>query len=312
MEISEIYSLLEESAFSGNLKKHEPMKSHTTMNVGGTCPLFIEPNGTADLVLALRTLTENKVPFFVLGGGSNTILPDSISFAIISTRKIDSAAPVMLQESAGTDGRILTVSAGSTWGTVLSFCRKNFVTGFEPFSGLSGTCGGAVYMNATCFGLTTSDLLLSVSYIDLDDPELSVKKYIKKDSDFSYKKSPFQGQRKIILAASFIAKEGAFDEEIAAGVLEKRKAAGHFNAPSAGSVFKNDASRGIIAGRIIDECGLKGKKIGGAQVAPFHGNIIINPEKNASAADIRSLVDYVNGEVLRQKGIELSEEILFV
>lgn len=289
--------------FRGNVKEREPMKNHTTMNVGGLCPFFIEPENEESLVFLLRSLRKLNVRFFILGGGSNTILPDEIDFPIVSTRKIENNFVL--------ENGILKCGSGSSWGGLISFCRKNNISGFEPFTGLSGTVGGAIFMNATCFGLTTSDRLISVRYLDLNDFE--IKTYSKNESDWGYKKSPFHNEMKTcILSAEFSISDEEFDIQKSEEVLQKRKAMGHFNAPSSGSVFKNDPENGIIAGKIIDECGLKGKKIGGAQIAPFHGNFIINPDRNATAKDIRNLVEFVKTEVKEKKGIQLKEEILFV
>ena len=260
---------------------------------------------------------------------------------------------------------ILEVDSGSSWGSVISFCKKNNLGGFESFSGLSGTVGGALFMNATCFGLSACDNLLSVRYFDLHDGK--IHEYQKIDSDWGYKKSPFQsgikefdadehrltrmkngdfkGQcplgegvggngeaigtegetspfplltahcslliSKIILSAKFSVKSG-FDSEKSEKCMSERCEKGHFRAPSSGSAFKNDAVHGIIAGKVIDECGLKGFSVGGAQIAPWHGNFIINPERKATARDIKELSARIKEIVLEKTGFSLENEILFI
>ena len=259
---------------------------------------------------------------------------------------------------------ILEVDSGSSWGSVISFCKKNNLGGFESFSGLSGTVGGALFMNATCFGLSACDNLLSVRYFDLTDGK--IHEYEKVDSDWGYKKSPFQigrkefdadgheltrmkngdfkgeplrsggsGKRdsgcsegepspfplltahcsllisKIILSAKFSVKSG-FDSEKSEKCMSDRREKGHFRAPSSGSAFKNDAVHGIIAGKVIDECGLKGFSVGGAQIAPWHGNFIINPERKATARDIKELSARIKEIVLEKTGFSLENEILFI
>ncbi|MBQ7538331.1 MAG: hypothetical protein IJT42_05135 [Treponema sp.] len=204
-------------------------------------------------------------------------------------------------------------------------------------------------MNATCFGLSACDNLISVRYFDLTDGK--IHEYQKNEADWGYKKSPFQnllttdyadsseggvagsspqrgeratkcerGERllplplltaKIILSAKFFVTTG-FDSEKSEKCMNDRKEKGHFRAPSAGSAFKNDATHGIIAGKVIDECGLKGFSVGGAQIAPWHGNFIINPEQKATASDIKKLSDEVKKIVLDKKGIKLENEIIFV
>ena len=239
--------------------------------------------------------------------------------------------PVEKAESTkigGICGRI-AVAAGTSWGSVMAFCREHDLGGLEGFTALSGTVGGAVYMNATCFGLSACDRLVSVRYLDTASGEIGeyVMDEEKRAADWGYKKSPFQaghidclensqvwseGETSplvIILSAQFsVAKR--FDFAKSEHCIAQRKEKGHFLAPSAGSVFKNDAANGVIAGKLIDECGLKGFQIGGAKVAPWHGNFIVNTG-NATAQDIFDLVQKVRNVVREKKGIFLETEIIF-
>ena len=367
--------------FTGSVKLNENLAKHTTMHVGGSAKLFLEPENEESLIFAIKELdvdvrrcTQIK-SFFVLGGGSNVIISDDGLDAVVSTRKMNQikfltegtehtesliegkklpnseislCSPKLCEEFK----KILQISAGSSWGSVISFCKKENLGGFEAFTGLSGTVGGALFMNATCFGLSACDNLLSVRYFDLRDGKIHT--YEKNPSDWGYKKSPFQnllttdyadytdsseggvagaspqrgeratkcerGERllplplitgKIILSAKFSVTTG-FDSEKSEKCISDRKEKGHFRAPSAGSAFKNDAAHGIIAGKVIDECGLKGFSVGGAQIAPWHGNFIINPEQKASAEDVKKLSDEVKKIVFEKKGVRLENEILFI
>lgn len=377
--------------FNGSVKLNENLAKHTTMHVGGNAKLFLEPENEESLIFAIkeldadvRRLTQIK-SFFVLGGGSNVIISDDGLDAVISTRKMNTVKLLAGElESADLyrftqikadfeeedinagqnrpcsqklceEIKTLQIDSGASWGSVISFCKKENLGGFEAFTGLSGTVGGALFMNATCFGLSACDNLISVRYFDLTDGK--IHEYKKVDSDWGYKKSPFQnlsttdyadyvdytdsseggvaglspqrgeratecerGERllplslltaKIILSAKFFVTTG-FDSEKSEKCMNDRKEKGHFRAPSSGSAFKNDAANGIIAGKIIDECGLKGFSVGGAQIAPWHGNFIINPEQKANARDIKKLSDEVKKIVREKKGIELENEILFV
>ena len=328
--------ILLKNNFSGSLKQNENLSKHCTMHVGGNAGLFLEPFDTLSLVLALKAARKLNLSFFLLGGGSNTIFPDEGLNLVISTRKLNAAEGIKL-----TGGNKISCPAGAAWGSVLSFCKKNNLGGFEPFTSLSGTVGGALFMNATCFGLSACDNLLSAEYLDLDFDSIEIKKYEKKLCDWGYKKSPFKQdggvvgvspaegvaqnarcavgargrlppfQQKIILSAEFCVKNG-FDENLSETVKQKRIQMGHFKAASAGSAFKNVPEKNIIAGKLIDECGLKGFCIGGAQIAPWHANFIINPDGKATAADIRALVEAVQKKVLEEKGILLEPEIIFL
>ena len=308
--ISEITQFFNDSGkFHGAVRTGESLASHTTMNVGGKAGVFIEPEDKDSLLLAASALTERGVDFFVLGGGSNVIISDDGLDAVISTRKMSG-----VKIDGGGQFRI-SAESGASWGSLLSFCGKNNIGGFEAFSGLSGTVGGALFMNASCFGLSACDNLVSAEYLDLSD--MRVRTYEKRSDDWGYKKSPFQSRvrdskslsRLVILSAVFDAHHG-FDPRRAEECVEERRRRGHFNAPSAGSAFKNGGE--VAAGKIIDECGLKGFSIGGARVAPWHGNLIINPEGKAAASEIKELLESVRRIVLERKGVSLESEILFV
>ncbi len=311
--IDEIAQFFNESAnFCGRVLQHEPLSRRTTMRVGGEAALFLEPADEASLLHALQVLEENGTPYFVLGGGSNVIISDEgfVRAVVISTRGLKS---VLLAD----DGFHISVGAGASWARVQSFCRERGRGGFEPFAGLSGTVGGAVYMNATCFGFSTNDRLCSVRYFDA--ATTAVNEYVLTDArrltDWGYKRSPFQVSatgneaRRIILSATFAVSLG-YDAQKAAACIESRKEKGHFRAPCAGSTFKNDTANAVIAGKLIDDCGLKGFAVGGAQVAPWHGNIIINTG-GATARDIRSLVEQVRNTVHERTGVFLEPEVLF-
>ena len=287
--------------FRGSILRGEKLSKHTSMNVGGPASLFIEPADTESLVYALKCCIEGKIEFFVLGGGSNVIFCDEGIDVVICTRKLNSI------KSGLEGGRTIKVGAGAVWAGVIQFCKRENLGGFEPFTGLSGTVGGALFMNASCFGLSTDSRLLNVTYLDTDD--FKIKEYKKNPADWAYKVSPFNDGKKIILEAEFSVTEG-FDKSLSEATIASRREKGHFKAPSAGSVFKNDGDK--IAGRLIDECGLKGKTVGGAQVAPWHANFIINPEGKATYKDVLALVELIKNEVYKKHGIQLKQEVLFI
>ncbi len=311
MKFDELARLfLDSDDFSGTVRQNESLSKHTTMNVGGNAKLFLEPENEDSLIFAIKLLKSDLCPvksLFILGGGSNVVISDKGLDFVLSTRKLNS---IKTESTNFTNGNELEISAGAVWGSVISFCRKNNLSGFEAFTGLSGTVGGAIFMNASCFGLSASDNLISVRYLDLKD--FQIHEYTKKESDWSYKKSPFQTILPfIILSAKFTVTSG-FDAEFSEKCIASRKEKGHFLAPSSGSAFKNDSENGIVAGKVIDECGLKGFSVGGAQIASWHGNFIINPERKATASDIKKLSDEVKKIVFEKKGIRLENEILFI
>ncbi len=292
-----------DSRYAGSVLCDEPLFARTTMRVGGNAVLLLEPSDEPSLLFALDMLRENGVPYVMLGGGSNVIVSDAgYDGAVVCTRRLNGVSFA--------DG-VLTCGAGAAWGSVLSVCREHDAGGLECFSGLSGTVGGAVCMNASCFGLAACDRLVSVRSVAAAGGSISTYTMTdeKRAGDWAYKSSPFQNDC-VVLSAQFSLVRG-FDAEKAAACVASRKEKGHFRAPSAGSVFKNDAANGIVAGKLIDECRLKGLQVGGARVADWHGNIIVNTG-DATAQDVHDLVRLVQKIVGERKGIMLTCEIIFV
>lgn len=337
MKISEYENELKSSGFVGKILENEMMKNHTTMKVGGKADLFLLPEDENSLICAINLASESKIPFYVVGGGSNLIFDDGgfrgivvctegLRNVVIET--VGRASPLTPVEmtSNNIDGgfdnaqptqTFLKCGAGEKSSDVSEFCSKNLLSGFESFAGLPGSVGGAVFMNARCYGDEFSNHVRNVRYLDLED--LKVKNYDFDRSDWSYKKSPFQDGKKIILDVVLSgfkklekdSDEAKKSEETAAKNLENRRSKGHFDFPSAGSVFKNNHGFGKPSGAIIDECGLKGFGIGGAQVAPWHGNFIIN-KGNATASDIKNLVQEIQEKVKEKTGFNLESEVIFV
>lgn len=197
--------------------------------------------------------------------------------------------------------------------SVVDFCTEHVLSGLEVFAGIPGTAGGALYMNTRCFNVSVSDVLVSAEYLDPDSLEQIPYRF--SAADWEYKKSPFQSTGRIITKAVFkatqlpeTAKDGI--ETKCRSYISERVNKGHFRYPSAGSVFRNNRTFGKPSGEIIDEAGLCGYRIGGAQVAPWHGNFIIN-SGNATETDIRTLVDYIINTVKEKTGFTLQPEIIF-
>lgn len=313
MKILDYKKELDSSNFKGKILENEMMKNHTTMKVGGKADLFLLPENENSLIFAVGLAKKSKIPFFVVGGGSNLIFSDDGFPGIIICTGNLSGIEILSEKNEF----FLKCGAGAKSSEIFEYCEKNLLGGLEAFAGLPGSAGGAVFMNARCYGDEFSNHIKNVRYLDLED--LKTKIYDFNKNDWQYKKSPFQDEKKIILDVSLcgITKlekdslEAKKSMETAKKNLENRKAKGHFDFPSAGSVFKNDRNFGKPSGAIIDECGLKGVKIGGAQVAPWHGNFIINRE-NATAADIKNLVEEIQKKVKEKTGFYLESEVIFV
>ena len=331
--------------YNGIVLLDEPIAPKTTFKIGGNAPLYCEPKDFNSLIFLIATLKEKNIPHFILGLGSNVVVSDKgFDGAVICTSRlsaietipvpiIESAEPATLlssdanakrlskesQESKGTQYEKniphpidVSCESGTSIASFVNFCKKNAIANAEEFAGLPGSVGGAVYMNARCFDKSISDILKSVFFLNMQT--LKTETYLFSASDWDYKKSPFQKKDAVILRATFsLVKHDAQKERIAEKCrtyIQQRVEKGHFEFPSAGSVFKNNRDFKSPSGKLIDECGLCGLKIGGAQIAPWHGNFIINTG-NACAKDVRALVELIANEVKKQKGFELSPEIIF-
>lgn len=300
--------------FTGSVKYDEPMSLHTTFRIGGPAAVFVEPDTAESLQSVCRMLEKENVPFFIIGAGSNLVVSDyGLDCFVISTQKIS-----LIEEEKSTDSEgkgecfLLHCGAGISMDDAAAWCVGKEYSGLEAFAGLPGTVGGALFMNARCYGVSVSDVLASAEYLDSSD-DFSLKKYCFSAGDWDYKKSPFQDSSKVIVSADFRVKKGKSDDIAAEcnGHMQDREKKGHFSFPSAGSVFKNNRAFGKPSGQIIDEAGLRGVQIGGAQIAPWHGNFIINTG-SATADDVKQLVDYVISVVKAKTGFTLESEIIFV
>jgi len=310
---------LNENPCEAEIRYDESMKDRTTFRVGGKADCYIKPYGEGFLSFCTGLLTRarsSNVPVFILGGGANIVVSDKGIRGIVLDMGAWKSENVF---SPCTEKNEYVFKSGTNIDDAADFACEAFLSGLEFLAGMPGTIGGAVWMNARCYGKEMADVLSWVEIIGRDqvpgvkDQDFKIKRFEIKDGEgFGYKESPFQKMDCMIISAAFKLKKG--DKEKMLIDMESnrqdRKNKGHYNFPCAGSAFKNNRDFGKPTGQIIDELGLKGLKRGGAQVAPFHGNIIINTG-NADAGDIRALVDEIADNVKKKAGFILEPEILF-
>ena len=296
--------------------ENEPLKNKNTFKIDSTAKLFVTPNDAEQLRSAIGGAATSDANFFILGGGSNIVFPDNeYKGIIISTQNLNSI--YMDDEAIPGQTVYVTCQAGTPTAAFVNFCTKKNLSGAEQFAGLPGTIGGAVYMNARCFNKSICEIIHQTEHIDYQDSVNT--KIITSEfdaSEWDYKKSPFQNGKKVITQVTFAlsampAEKHPEIESVCKKFIAERVDKGHFKFPSAGSVFKNNHDFGAPSGKIIDDAGLRGYAIGGAQVAPFHGNFIINTG-NATAENIKELVQYVQKVVQEKTGFLLEPEIIFI
>jgi UDP-N-acetylmuramate dehydrogenase len=313
----DIYEIIQgiaaEKRLSGEMRRDEPMAGHTTFKVGGPADMWVRPLAECfpDFAAALMgTARALDIPLFILGGGANLVAADRGIRGIV----LDTTGWTgwNFSDIPGSGGQAVSmrVRAGTPADQAADMAAAQGWGGLEFLAGMPGLIGGAVWMNARCYGKQISDALLGTEILDENLRRVWVPRG---EEDFGYKKSPFQKRDVLIVAAEFRLEkreEEALRAEMAA-FRKDREEKGHYRFPSAGSVFKNDHRLGKPAGMIIDELGLRGLRVGGAQVAPWHGNIIINTG-GATAADIRRLTELLEERVKRERGYDFEREVLFV
>lgn len=297
-----------------NIFQNEPLKNHTTFEIGGPADEYYEPESFVELIEVIHQCRAQKRKYFLLGGGSNLVFSDAgFRGAVICTKKLNKIKLI--------DNDLVIAEAGATMKELVDFCIEKGLSGFEEFAGLPGTVGGALYMNARCFDKSISENLYETHWLEESEEDGEYKNrdllFEEDEKNWAYKKSPFQKTEKIIKSGTFRVKPVENDDfkdairSKCAGYIKGREERGHFKFPSAGSVFKNNHDFGKPSGKIIDEAGLRGFHIGGAQVADFHGNFIVNT-KDATADDVKRIVVHVQETVKEQFGFELEPEIIFI
>lgn len=283
-----------------NLEKIEKdisLSTITTYKTGGIAKLVVYPNNINNLKQMLKLIHKYNIKYFILGKGSNTLFSDKEFNGVII--KLDKLNNFKIKQTE------LYVESGMILSKLVQASVKNELTGLEFAIGIPGTIGGAIYMNAGAYGNNMSNIVKSVIVLN---EKFQIKEIPLEKLKFDYRYSIFQANKNLICVAANIKLEHGNHDEIASKIKEnllKRKNSQPLEYPSAGSVFRNP--EGNYAGKIIEELGLKGKNIGGAEISTKHANFIIN-KNNASSSDILNLIKLVQKEVKDKYKIDLKLE----
>ena len=283
--------------------ENEPMKRHTTFRIGGPARLMALPKSAVQAKAAVLAAREADILPFFLGNGSNLLVPDEgVERFLIQPAGRYSADPLnRVWEENGQ----LCAGGGVSLAVLANAAQGRALTGLEFASGIPGSVGGGVVMNAGAYGGEMAQVLVSVTALDLDG---SIQTIPAESCGLGYRKSVFSDGQRLVLEARFQLSSGdpsairARMDELAARRKEKQP----LEYPSAGSMFKRP--EGYFAAALIDQCGLKGFAVGGAQVSEKHAGFVVN-RGGATCADVLELADQVRQEVLRQTGVELELEI---
>lgn len=284
--------------FRGAIQLDEPLSKYTWMRVGGSADYYVEPADKNDLIEIVRYFQKNSFPFTVLGRGSNVLISDDgIRGAVINLELALSGLQLA--------GECIIAEAGVWLQKFVDFCIQHEFSGVEMLAGIPGTIGGAIVMNAGAHGGEISDHLVDAEIVRNGE----LVRIPKKDADFSYRHSAFEHD--VVIGASFRMPKGN-KEELAKRRKElilKRNETQPLELPNSGSMFKNPPS--TYAARLIEQAGLKGKRIGNAQISEKHANFIVNLG-SAKATDIVQLLELARRTVYQNSGIQLELEVKLV
>lgn len=273
---------------------NQEMKTYSNMRVGGKAKKLI----ILENIEEIKEVFEKYENVFLLGNGTNILFTDDfINKVFVCTKKLNRIFDLE-------DG-LVKVEAGANLKELFDFMEKKDYSGIESLFGIPGTVGGLIYMNGGAFGVEIFDRIKSIEILDEKGERRELKR---EDIDVAYRKTEIQDRKWVVLSAIFEFEKG-FKKDRIIEIKKLRESKHPLDKPSLGSTFKNP--EGDFAARLISECGLKGKKIGGAQIAEKHPNFILNVD-NASFEDITKILSLVKEEVLKKFNIKLEEEIIIV
>lgn len=276
----------------------EPMSRHTSFHIGGPAAALLQPSSTEEIKAAIAVCKRFGISYFIMGNGTNLLVSDAgYSGVVIKLQKN--------METVRIDGCTIEAGAGVLLSKLASAALKASLSGFERLGGIPGTLGGAVYMNAGAYGSEIRDVTVSSSYVD------SVGNVDTVTGDahrFGYRSSVYTGSDKIIVSAVLQLTKGNADEikQMMQEYTKRRCDKQPLQYPSCGSTFKRP--EGHFAGALIEAAGLKGYRIGGAQVSEKHAGFIINTG-GATAQDVMRLVEHIKAEVFKTSGVTLECEM---
>lgn len=294
-DIKELKELFGERCF-----ENFPLRQYNTFHTGGNADIAIFPQTDLEVADSLRILRAEQIPFCIIGNGSNLLISDEGVEGVV----------IILSGLKGiiTEGTELHVKSGSLLREIAYESMRQSLTGFEFASGIPGSVGGAIVMNAGAYGSEMKDVIIRVKVLDCIGNIRTRENY---ECEFSYRESAYQTNGDTILSAVIELRQG--DEELIRermnALNEQRRLKQPLDYPSAGSTFKRP--KGFFAAKLIEDSGLKGCRVGGAMVSEKHAGFIINYD-NATSRDVSNLIDIVRETVFRKFGVELSAEVKLI
>lgn len=285
----------------GTVAFDEPLSKHTSWRIGGPADVFIQPTETEHLVRIMQMTHQYGIPWYVIGKGSNLLVRDGGLRGVV-IKLADNFADLSIND------QVLTAKGGRSFVSAANHAIRHGLSGLEFATGIPGTVGGAVMMNAGAHGGEVKDVLIDCHVLT---PEGEMLHLSHNDLRFEYRYSILKDRPMLVVDASFALHSGDEQEmsERVRNWAKRRQITQPLSLPSCGSVFRNP--EGTHSGRLVEESGLKGKKIGGAQISELHGNFIVNIG-GATAKDVLQLIELVQRTIKEKYGYDLHPEVRIV
>ena len=302
-DLNSIIDDIRKNIDENNILINEPMSKHTTFKIGGNADIFVKVDSLEKVQYILKLSKEKNIPLFIIGNGSNLLVKDEGIRGIVLKLELNE---INILEK---DDKVKVLAgSGVKLAQLAQVLLKKSIKGFEFASGIPGTIGGAIRMNAGAYGAEMKDIVYETTFLDYDG---NIHNISNEEHNFEYRNSRFSKENTIILSTTFILEKGNF-EEIKNKMDEyskSRKEKQPIGIPNAGSTFKR--GNDFITAKLIDDCCLKGYKIGGAEVSTIHAGFIVNTG-NATFEDVINLVNYVKEKVYEKFNKEIELEIQIV
>jgi UDP-N-acetylmuramate dehydrogenase len=294
------------------IRENISLKNFNTFKIGGKARYFFVATKKEDLIKSVNLANDFKLPFFVLGNGSNLLISDKGFNGLVIKIK---------NQKSKIKHNLIYTEAGVPLGQLVALALKNNLTGLEWAIGIPGTLGGAIYGNAGAFGKSMSNIIKEVEVYDVKNKEIKIFKI--KNCKFSYRESIFKSNKNLIIISAKLRLKKGNKEKIKQKMrayLNYRIETQPLKFPSIGSIFKNPAperssvrgrSINFSSGELIEKCGLKGKKMGDVKISEKHANFIINLGKG-KARDVVKLINLIKKKVKEKLGVNLEEEIIYL
>lgn len=301
MDCEKTYKLLQEIIGKEKILVDEPMKNHTSFKIGGPVDFLLLPTTLKEVKDILKVCKDQSIPLFIMGNGSNLLVRDKgVRGVVIKIARNFSDVEI--------NGNIVKAQAGVLLSRLAKLILRKELQGFEFASGIPGTLGGAVTMNAGAYGGEMKDVLLAAEVIDKSG---NIYELFGEEMNLGYRQSAIQDKDLIVLNATLELKKGKYEEikALMEDLDHRRKTKQPLEWPSAGSTFKRPT--GYYAGKLVQDVGLKGFTMGRAQVSDLHSGFVIN-KGNCSATEIIGLIQHIQGKVKDQFGVDLCTEVKII